>query len=90
MESEGAKHCDDDEDYPSDWEQVEIKHGERRGQMAPVAAENLPNHIALGSVQTSINTFAPNDKADQRTGKILSFPNWIQVKLVASFDLATS
>ena len=66
---------DEDEDYedhyPSDWE-TEVDH---EGKTIPMNTSSIPFFINMGTVPTTnIHPGASNG-----TGRMLSFPNWLQV-----------
>lgn len=63
-----------EEDYPSDWEQLGPD-----GTLEMMSTGSLSTYIHLGTVPTT--NFVPVDQdGDSRgTGRMLSFPNWIQV-----------
>jgi hypothetical protein len=75
---------EDDEgvdDFPSDWEDA----ADYPGGLGPRAmtTDTLSTHIALGTAPTT-NFSSPNANSSSTngrgTGRILSFPNWIQVR----------
>jgi len=77
-----------EEDYPSDWEREENYPSdleESREYPRPVFNSQFPSHVDLGTVSTAVNSAA--NLAGRGTGKILSFPNWIQVFFVFLFNL---
>ncbi|KAH7869156.1 uncharacterized protein C8R40DRAFT_1131513 [Lentinula edodes] len=86
-----GQNSDNDEDpeydsehhYPSDWETV------NESSRIPVTTTSLPFFINLGTVQTT--NFDLDRKGEHKgnsTGRILSFPNWLQhkVKLVKNSE----
>ena len=71
-EDEDADDPEPEHDYPSDWEYTEY-NGERQ----PRSTSDLPIFTELGTVPaTGVVT-----KSHQPTGRIITFPNWIQVSL---------
>jgi hypothetical protein len=74
-----------EEDYPSDWERhspsyLEENYSdleESKLYPRPVFNSQFPSHFDLGTVSTAVNSAA--NPTGRGTGKILSFPNWIQV-----------
>jgi hypothetical protein len=72
-----------EEDYPSDWERYSPSYLEENfpsdldSYPQPVFNPQFPSHFDLGTVSTAVNSAA--NLAGCGTGKILSFPNWIQV-----------
>ena len=62
-DSEDEDMEDSHDDFPSDWEDT------GRG-----TTENLGIHVLLGSAPTSFST-----EEEHHTGRLLSFPNWLQV-----------
>ncbi|KAF4566608.1 hypothetical protein EYR36_012039 [Pleurotus pulmonarius] len=71
-EDEDADDSEPEHDYPSDWEYTEY-HGERQ----PRSTSDLPIFTDLGTVPaTGVVT-----KSNQPTGRIITFPNWIQHKV---------
>ena len=74
-EDEDIEDEDIENDYPSDWEQTQ----DYRGNIMPMSTSNIPAHFNLGTVTTAVNS--ASNSANRGTGKILSFPNWIQVRL---------
>ncbi|KAJ3984363.1 hypothetical protein F5890DRAFT_49768 [Lentinula detonsa] len=66
-EEEGERH------YPSDWE-TEI---DGKGNQRPVYTTAIPAFINLGTVPTT--NF--DEQASKGTGRMLSFPNWLQHKV---------
>ena len=78
-----------EEDYPSDWERYSPSYleenypsdlEESRQYPRPVFNSQFPSHVDLGTVSTAVNS--ATNLARRGTGKILSFPNWIQVFFV--------
>lgn len=80
MKKEKTREQDDDDDddieidYPSDWEEGTTWDG----KPYPVSIDQIPMNINLGNVQTT-NFFKTSEAGDHGTGRIISFPNWIQV-----------
>ncbi|KIM87750.1 hypothetical protein PILCRDRAFT_260026 [Piloderma croceum F 1598] len=76
-----------EEDYPSDWERLTPSDLEENYQSdldsgiypRPVFNSQFPSHVDLGTVSTAVNSAV--NLAGRGTGKILSFPNWIQHKV---------
>jgi hypothetical protein len=69
---------EDDEgvdDYPSDWEKVM----DEKGDLEWMNTSSISPHIHLGSVPTSGGSMSA---ACHGTGRILSFPNWVQVNIL--------
>lgn len=64
-------------DYPSDWEEVTGSE--------TCSTSNLSVHINVGTVNTSLhlkdipNKTTESSKRPASTGRIVSFPNWLQV-----------
>ncbi|KAG9221185.1 hypothetical protein CCMSSC00406_0007359 [Pleurotus cornucopiae] len=74
-EEEEEDDFDDDKserDYPSDWEYTEYD-GVRR----PWTTTGLRNYIDLGTVQAT----GVSSRSSHPTGRIITFPNWIQHKV---------
>ncbi|KAJ8703403.1 hypothetical protein PTI98_002027 [Pleurotus ostreatus] len=71
-EDEDADDPEPEHDYPSDWEYTEY-NGERQ----PRSTSELPIFTELGTVPaTGVVT-----KSNHPTGRIITFPNWIQHKV---------
>jgi hypothetical protein len=70
---------DRDVDYPSDWEDAVDYPGRAN---SPMTTETLSTNIALGTAPTTniSSLHANSSNANGSTGRILSFPNWIQVR----------
>jgi len=77
-----------EEDYPSDWERYSPSYLEKNYSddldpkiyPRPVFNDQFSSHVDLGTVSTAVNSAA--NLTGRGTGKILSFPNWIQVFLL--------
>lgn len=66
------------EDYPSDWEDATDYPGG-----TAMTTESLSTHIALGTAPTTnvSSRHASSSANGSGTGRVLSFPNWIQVRI---------
>jgi hypothetical protein len=69
-----------EKDYPSDWEEVIDSY---TGTVRWAYTTEIPNSVSLGAVPTT-NSNSPESAEDDcmlgnKTGRMLSFPNWIQV-----------
>ncbi|KAJ4464528.1 hypothetical protein C8J55DRAFT_529967 [Lentinula edodes] len=66
---------DSEDHYPSDWETESVDDGLR----IPVNTTALPYFIDLGTVPTTnFDSDREGERKGDNTGRILSFPNWLQ------------
>ncbi|KAL0960958.1 hypothetical protein HGRIS_005958 [Hohenbuehelia grisea] len=70
-------------DYPSDWEETVYD-----GKLQPRYTSDLGAFVGLGSVPTTNIEHARPEFAGNGTGRMISFPNWIQHKVLTISNTA--
>lgn len=82
-DAEEDEEAEREKDYPSDWEDTEYN-----GKLEPMSTSDLNPYIPLGVVPTTNFSPSSNDTVNAgspQTGRMISFPNWIQVCATSYF-----